>query len=182
MTGDRNLGVALDGDYGGHSPHLADYWQVITRRLWLVLLIFAVTTASAIWAVSRQRTVFRSSLSMQVNDPLSRSRSLTTGARVSGLDIFVDPMKSEIELLRSTPVALAVVFNLGLRLRPSDAEMPRSALFIQVWVAEDAPDTPLELRYDHAGGTAQLFGPAGELLGTASVHTTLDAGYVRFVP
>ncbi len=182
MTEDQNLHGALDGAFGGQSPHLADYWQVITRRLWLVLLIFGVTTASAIWAVSRQRTFFRSSLSMQVNDPLSRSRSLTSGARVSRLDIFVDPMKSEIELLRSTPIALDVVANLGLRLKPSDAEMPRSTLFTQTWVAEDAPDGPLELRYDGAGQTAQLFGPAGELLGTASVRTSLDAGYVRFVP
>ncbi len=45
-------------ELGGASPHIADYWQVITRRLWLVVLIFGVTTASAIWAVSQQRTVF----------------------------------------------------------------------------------------------------------------------------
>ena len=37
----------------GTSPHIADYWQVISRRLWLVVLIFGVTTASAIWAVSQ---------------------------------------------------------------------------------------------------------------------------------
>jgi tyrosine-protein kinase Etk/Wzc len=182
MTEELEPHAALDADYGGHSPHLADYWQVITRRLWLVLLIFAVTTASAIWAVSRQRTFFRSHLSLQVNDPLSRSRSLTSGARVSGLDIFVDPMKSEIELLRSTPIALEVVANLGLRLKLSDAEMSRSALFTQAWVAGDAPNAPLELRYNESGETAQLFGQAGELVATANVYTLLDAGYVRFVP
>ena len=32
----------------GTSPHIADYWQVIARRLWLVMLIFGVTTAAAI--------------------------------------------------------------------------------------------------------------------------------------
>ena len=51
------------------SPHLSDYWQVVVRRLWLVLLVFGVTTASAIWAVSRQRVYYQSHLSLQVNDP-----------------------------------------------------------------------------------------------------------------
>ena len=41
----------------GAAPHIWDYWHVITRRLWLVLLIFGVTTASAIWAVSKQKMV-----------------------------------------------------------------------------------------------------------------------------
>ena len=35
--------------YAG-APHLSDYWQVIARRLWLVLVIFTVTTASSIWS------------------------------------------------------------------------------------------------------------------------------------
>ena len=30
------------------SAHLPDYRQVVSRRLWLVLLVFGVTTASAI--------------------------------------------------------------------------------------------------------------------------------------
>jgi hypothetical protein len=34
---------------GGASPHLSDYWQVVLIRLWLVLLVFGVTTASAIF-------------------------------------------------------------------------------------------------------------------------------------
>ena len=37
----------------GPSPHIADYWQVVARRLWLGVLILGGTTASAIWAVSQ---------------------------------------------------------------------------------------------------------------------------------
>ena len=117
-----------------------------------------------------------------MNDPLSRSRSLTTGARFSGIDIFVDPIQSEIQLLRSSHIALDVVADLGLRLRPVDGELVRTALFTQAWVAEDAADEPLELRYDDAGEVVQLFDQTGALLGTASVNTLLDAGRVRFVP
>lgn len=48
-----------DGAYlpVGDPTHLADYLGVISRRLWLVLIIFAVTTASAIWAVARQQVL-----------------------------------------------------------------------------------------------------------------------------
>ena len=49
----------------GASPHIADYWQVISRRLWLVVLIFGVTTASAIWAASQQSTVYETNSSIQ---------------------------------------------------------------------------------------------------------------------
>ena len=94
---------------GGPSPHLSDYWQVVLRRLWLVLLVFGVTTASAIFAVSRHRVYFQSSLSLQVNDPAQPARGLVQPGRISGLDIFVDPIESEIQVLRSTQIATAVI-------------------------------------------------------------------------
>ena len=84
------------------SPHLSDYWQVVSRRLWLVLLVFGVTTASAIWAVSRQRVYYQSHLSLQVNNPAQSARGLVQQSAISGLDIFVDPIQSEIQVLRST--------------------------------------------------------------------------------
>ena len=40
-------------DERGATPHLSDYWTVIARRLWLVLVIFTVTTASSIFKVSQ---------------------------------------------------------------------------------------------------------------------------------
>ena len=61
---------STDSETVGASPHIADYWQVIARRPWLVVLIFGVTTASAIWAVSQQRMIYRTTSSIQINDPL----------------------------------------------------------------------------------------------------------------
>jgi hypothetical protein len=86
---------------GGASPHLSDYWQVVLSRLCLVLLVFGVTTASAIFAVSRQRVYYQSRLSLQVNDPAQPARGPVQPGRISGLDIFVDPIESEIQVLRS---------------------------------------------------------------------------------
>jgi len=128
-----------DPDRSGPSPHLSECWQVVSRRLWLVLLVFGVTTASAIWAVSRQRIYYQSHLSLQVNDPAQPARGLTPG-RISGLDIFVDPIESEIQVLRSTPIAAAVVDSLGLGLRPASDDRVRSDLFRDMRVEQGAPD------------------------------------------
>ena len=170
-----------EADLGDSSPHLADYLQVVTRRLWLVLLIFGVTTASAIWAVSRQQTFYQASLSLQVNDPLQRTRSLTPGARVSGMELFIDPIQSEIEVLQASPIAMAVVDSLGLRLVPTADGVVRSQLMRQIEVADDAPAESYELTYDASGRRAILRGPDGSTLGSAPVGEVLDAGIIRFV-
>lgn len=168
-------------DIGTGSPHLADYWNVISRRIWLVLLIFGVTTASAIWAVSRQRMYYQASVSLQVTDPLHRTRSLTPGTRVSGMDLFIDPIQSEIEVLQASPIALAVIDSLGLRLTVPEEGVARSDLMRDIEVADDAPSTTLELRYDSDGNRATLLSSAVEALGSAATGTVLEGGGVRFI-
>lgn len=167
---------------GSLSPHLADYWQIISRRLWLVLLIFAITTASAIWAVSRQRTQYRAVISLQVNDPLQRTRALNPTARISGMEIFVDPIESEIQVLTSGTIALAVVDSLGLRLVPSTPGLVHSDLFRDAWVDPNAEPQALELSYDAAGEAVTLRGPDGALLASGPVGVPLNAGLIRFTP
>ena len=156
----------------GGSPHLSDYWQVVSRRLWLVLLVFGVTTAAAIWAVSRQRVYYQAHLALQVNDPAQTARSLVAPGRVSGIDIFVDPIESEIQVLRSTPIAAAVVDSLGLRLKP--AGRVRSDLFRDVRVAPDAPEGRFELVYDASGRSAELRTTDGTVVGTAGVGSRME--------
>lgn len=166
----------------GVAPHLADYWQVVSRRLWLVLLIFAVTTASSIWAVSLRRTFYQAHVALRVNDPLQPARGLVTGARVSGMDIYVDPIESEIQVLRSGQVARGVVDSLGLRFRPADRDIVRSSLAREITVDPTTPSGSYEVVYDASGRTASLRTAQGEVLGTADVGQVLDAGTVRFVP
>jgi len=170
----------MEGLFAG--PHLSDYWQVINRRLWLVLIIFAVTTASSIWAVSRQRVFFRASMSLQVNDPLERQRQLVSGVRVSGMDIFVDPIESEIQVLRSSTIATTVADSLGMRLRRNSEEAIRSTLFREAEVADDAPNGAYQIQYDAGGTRASFRNATGTVLGEAAVGTPLDAGFVRFIP
>jgi capsular exopolysaccharide synthesis family protein len=171
----------LDPEIGVSAPHLVDYWQVITRRLWLVLLIFGVTTASAIWAVSRGTTYYQTSLLVQVDDKNDRARALTASSLRLQTQIFVDPILSEIEVLRSGQVARSVVEELGLRFRPANGlARPRSHLFRNVYVAEEARNGGYELRYDPSGMSVALIDPDGFEMGRAEAGEVLDAGTIRF--
>jgi len=161
---------------------LADYWQILSRRFWLVLLVFSVTTASAIWAVSRQSTQFQATLSLQVNDPLQRTRALNPTARISGMEIFVDPIESEIQVLTSATIALSVVDSLGLRLAPRSADLVHSSLFRDAWVDPDADPATYELAYDPAGSAVTLRRPSGEMVVAGPVGVPLNAGFLRFTP
>jgi tyrosine-protein kinase Etk/Wzc len=172
----------FDSDGGPLSPHLADYWQIISRRLWLVLLIFTVTTASAIWAVSRQKTQYQASLSIQVNDPLQRTRALNPTARISGMDVFVDPIESEIQVLKSGTISLEVVKKLGLRLAPTSVDLVFSDLFQDAWVALEAPAESFEMVYDDLSRTVALRRPGSPALVTGSVGEPLELEFLRFTP
>ncbi len=182
MSTDPTLRPYADSEpeHIGAAPHLSDYWQVIARRLWLVLVIFTITTASSIWAVSRQRVFYQGHLSLQVNDPLERQRGLVVGPRVSGMDIFVDPIVSEIEVLRSATIARTVVDSVGLRLRRVPADALRSDLFRDVHVAPEAQDGRFQIVYDADGRNGEFRALDGTVLGSAPVGTELSAGFVRF--
>ena len=174
---------AVDADLVGTSPHIADYWLVITRRLWLVVLIFGVTTASAIWAVSQQRTIYESSSSIQVNDPLEVTRQLTVQSRgLSGISLFVDPIESEIQVLASAQVARQVVDELGLRVLPEDPNLVRSELFLDAGIDPDSPNGRLELAYDAEGVRVQILDAAGVELAAGLVGSVLDIGLLRLTP
>ncbi len=171
----------LEPERTGSAPHLSDYWQVIARRLWLVFVVFTVTAASSIWAVSRQKVFHQGSMTLQVTDPLQRQRGLITAGRVSGMDIFVDPIESEIQVLRSATIAATVADSVGLRMRRVPSDALRSELAQEIRVAREAPDGRYQLVYESDGGSAVLRASDGTVLGQAAVGERLDAGFVGFV-
>ncbi|MGY8798047.1 MAG: hypothetical protein ACKVG4_04605 [Longimicrobiales bacterium] len=75
----------------GSTPHLADYWSVVARRLGLVLMIFTVTAASSIWAISQQETFYSASMALQVNDPEDQQAGLVTRATIGGMNLIRRP-------------------------------------------------------------------------------------------
>ena len=167
----------------GGSPHISDYWKVISRRLWLVVLIFGVTTASAIWAVSQQRTIYETSSSIQINDPLEVTRQLTVQTRgLTGISLFVDPIESEIQVLASAQVARRVVEDLGLRVLPENTNLTRSELFLDARIDPAMPNGPLQLAYDDAGVQARILDAAGRELARGPVGAILDIGLLGLTP
>lgn len=179
---DSNGSAPLSPASTGEPTHLRDYWNVVVRRFWLVLVVFAVTTASAMWAVAQQETFYEAHLTLQVNDPIQPARGLVGNRAVSGMDIFVDPMQSEIQVLLSSQVALAVIESLGLRLVPDEADLPRSALFRQVSVDPELPPGAYTLAYDADGTTAVLSDASGIEVGRAAAGELLQGPGLAFVP
>ena len=182
MPGEQVPNGPLESELTGASPHISDYWQVISRRLWLVVLIFGVTTASAIWAVSQQRMIYQTNASLQINDPLEVTRQLTTSSGFAGLNIYVDPIESEIQLLASAQVARNVVADLGMRLRPESPNLVRSDLFLDAGVDPDTPDGSLQLVYDEEGTWVQLLDFSGVEIAAGPVGSVLDGRSVRLTP
>ncbi|MEZ4417871.1 MAG: polysaccharide biosynthesis tyrosine autokinase [Gemmatimonadota bacterium] len=161
-------------------PHLADYWEIVQRRLWLVFLIAALASGAALWVVGRQPRLFRSTLSLQVNDPWQRSRSLTSVPGF-GADGFIDPIRSEIEVLGSTPIAAAVVQDLGLRVQTITSPPLRSALFRDARVEPGVPPQALELAYLD-GNEVALVAPDGRELARGRVGAPLTAPGLSLTP
>jgi len=105
-----------------------------------VLVIFTVTTTSSIFKVSQSRTTYTATVALQVNDPQERSSGLVNIPSVGGLNLFVDPIESEIQVLGSATIKATVVDSRGMRLARVPVEDARSLIMRDVWVAPDVPD------------------------------------------
>jgi tyrosine-protein kinase Etk/Wzc len=158
--------------------HLSDYVGVVTRRIWLVLAVFAVTTASAIWAVARQTTYYQSQLTLQVNDPIEPARGLVNRPAVSAM-VFVDPIESEMQVLRSSSIARGVVDSLGLRLVPA-GERVRSELMRAIEVDPAVRPGSFDLVYTDDAAAVALRDETGTTVATAPVGERLAAGGIAF--
>jgi len=103
-------------------------------------VIFTVTTTSSIFKVSQSRTTYTATVALQVNDPQERSSGLVNIPSVGGLNLFVDPIESEIQVLGSATIKATVVDSRGMRLARVPVEDARSLIMRDVWVAPDVPD------------------------------------------
>ena len=90
-----------------------------------MLAIFTVTTASSIFKVSQSRTTYTATVALQVNDPQERSSGLVNIPSVGGLNLFVDPIESEIQVLGSATIKATVVDSRGTRLARVPVEVNR---------------------------------------------------------
>lgn len=108
---------------GYERAHLEDYWRVIRRRVWLILLTTVVALGAATFVASRRPETFRSSLTLQVGDPRGRTGQLGD-IDVTPQMLWTDPIESEVQQLTTQAVARFVVDSLQLRARSSDVPRP----------------------------------------------------------
>ena len=78
--------------------------------------------------------------------------------------------------MASAQVARRVVEGLGMRVRPENANLVRSDLFLDAWVDPATPDGPLQLEYDIEGVQARILDANGGELAQGPVGTVLDMG------
>ena len=134
-----------------------------------MLVIFTVTTASSIFKVSQSRTTYTATVALQVNDPQERSSGLVNIPSVGGLNLFVDPIESEIQVLGSATIKATVVDSRGMRLARVPVEDARSLIMRDVWVAPDVPDyQPFPLIEEFEGRYDQVIIDSPPVL---AVHT-----------
>jgi tyrosine-protein kinase Etk/Wzc len=98
------------------------------------------------------------------------------------MEIFVDPIESEIQVLTSGTVAQAVVDSLGLRLAPASPDLVHSDLFRDAWVDPAADPGTFELAYDQEGNTVTFRQASGAMVVSGPVGVPMNAGFVRFTP
>ena len=101
---------------------------------------------------------------------------------LSGVNLFVDPIESEIQVMASAQVARRVVEELGMRVLPENADLVRSQLFLDAWVDPAMRDGPLQLAYDNEGVQARILDAAGRELAEGPVGMVLDMGLRRLTP
>jgi len=134
-----------------------------------VLVIFTVTTASSIFKASQSRTTYTATVALQVNDPQERSSGLVNIPSLGGLNLFVDPIESEIQVLGSATIKATVVDSRGMRLARVPVEDARSLIMRDVWVAPDVPDyQPFRLIEEFEGRYDQVIIDSPPVL---AVHT-----------
>ncbi len=111
--------ASQETDVSYEAVHLEDYWRVVRRRIWLVLLTTVLALAAAYWSASRRPQLWRSSLTLQVGDPRGRMGNLGD-QDVSSNMLWTDPVESELQQLSTLAVAEWVVDSLQLRVQSPD--------------------------------------------------------------
>ena len=157
--------------------HLEDYWRVVRRRAWLILLTTGIAVLGAGWAATRSPQLYRSSLTIQIGDPRGRTGQLGD-IDVSPNLLWTDPVESELQQLTTQAVADYVVDT--LQLRAQTPGIPRGALLERVSVAPDAPVAEYLISVAETGAVF-VESESGELLDRGMTGFPLSFAKVELV-
>jgi uncharacterized protein involved in exopolysaccharide biosynthesis len=163
---------------------IADYVAALRRYAWLIVATVTISVGMAAYRLSREPSRYLAVTSLRMVDRgLGMSGDLADAGGGSGAPTgwgYIDPVVSQIQVLRSRAVAGMAVDSTGLRLRAVDPGFP----FASVTRMEVAPgaangDTlhltflPREVRA--RTGTEQVAGPYGRPISLRGVTLELQA-------
>lgn len=153
---------------------LADFFGVVRRNLWLVVVAGLVTAAPIMYRVMRQPPVYNAEALVRLIDLRGQ---MTGGLPEQMMGRNADAILSQIEVLRGRYVIGRVVDQEGLRLQSATVAFP-TGLLRDVHVADDATASELTLVFRADGvrvssnGTA-VSGPYGRPLSVEGVTFTV---------
>jgi capsular exopolysaccharide synthesis family protein len=142
--------------------HLEDYWRVVRRRAWLILLTALVALLAATWAASRRPRLYRATLTLQVGDPRGRMGQLGD-IDVTPNMLWTDPVESEVQQLTTQAVAQYVADTLQLRAQSPD--ISRDLLFTGVRIDREAASGEYRIRVGSDGSVVVEPGSGGPEVG-----------------
>ncbi len=162
-------------DAPGSTVRLDDLLAMLRRHLWLVVGVATAAVAAAGLVAYMMGPVYRAVAVIRLSDP---RRALTGGVvddpALGADERFADPLLSLVELLKSRPVAGAVVDSM-----PMLRVLPRKfspTLLADVAIAPDAAADSLHVTFDQDGFVVET--PSGQR--RAAYGAVVDVGRVRF--
>jgi len=130
---------------------LRDLARLLRRNIWLVVSCVVLIGVATFYLVSRQPPQYRATATIRLKD---EREALTGGIEGALADQMlgrsVDPLLSQMEVMRSRTVALAVVDSLGLRLVPAD-DNTRRAFLSNIRVDEGVIGDTLQFQFTTSG-------------------------------
>ncbi len=153
------------------EANLRDYLDVIIKRRWLIITCAIVTALGAFLGSLRSPKIYQA----QVKFKLDLSQTKPTFFSEFYTPQRIDPVESELEIIRSRAIARSVVKKLGLNLILKDN---KRALFDSVQVSEEARAGRYLLKMKDGEFTISMNG--GEVIGSGRVGKLFDKGGIKF--
>ena len=129
---------------------VTEFWGILRRNWWIILGSIVLCTAMALWLAMRTAPVYRSSITIRINDATKEMQSIIRDALLpltSGNEV-----STEREVLGSRTLMEDAVRGFGLQLSiQTPARVARSELLRDIQVAPDASPGVYLLHRDESG-------------------------------
>lgn len=154
------------------EPTLQDYISVIIERRWLVIICVGVATLGALITSLNLPKVYEAGVKFKLD--LSESKPVFFS------EIYtpqrVDPVESQLEIIKSRTLARSVVEKLDLNFIVKNH---RYYYFDAIYVAEDFPAGKYYLEFDDRNFS--FISKKGKVLGSGRIGELFDIGTLRFL-